>query len=687
MADDITYVNQSTSVGTSVTEGEEPKATVEVNPEPLPKAIIPGISEEKMKDLSIWLDEWLLALEADQARLQSDWAKQETAYRAHPDAAKQRPYIGADTTVIPAIAMAVDPIHARLDTGIFKQDPVFQVKGLKKSFVQYVPAISAMIDFTQRHRWHLRQISQPRLMEFTKLGTCVFKTIYHVERCKAVTYDDTTWEVVKKEVTYYKGPKVVGISLGDFLFPPNYQFLQDCPVVFERIRTTYDKLKVEEESKRLVNVDKIKQHQVRQLTDLEKAREDAARHVSTKLRPNELIVYEGWCDYDIDGDGIPERLVVTYHPDTRTFLQLRYNWYFHQRKPYTVIPFTIVNDSLYGLGLAEMVEPFQKALTKWHQMATDNAYLANIRMFIVKRESGIEEVPRLYAGRCFFVDDPKSDFIPFAAGEIYPSTLTERQNLFGMVEKRTGVSDYLTGRESPIIGTRATATSTLALIQEGTKRVEEVLENLRAGFSEILEFAMSIWIQYGLDGLDELVFGDDEIGKLLGQFFEEVTHDNVNGALAFDLTATDASGNRQAMQQMQLQIIQIMMQYFEKLLAVGQAAIQPGQNPQFVGMVTDVMKAARQMFRDLLTKYDIRNPDDYIPDLEKYLNGGQPQAGSAVPGGPPGATSGPPGVADIQGLLGAGSTLQRPGVPQPGSAGVGNGAGPALSGTGSQGGY
>jgi hypothetical protein len=334
-----------------------------------------------------------------------------------------------------------------------------------------------------------------------------------------------------------------------------------------------------------------------------------------------------------------------------------------------------------------MVLPFQQALTKWHQMATDNAYLANIRMFIVKRNSGIEEVPRLYAGRCFFVDDPKSDFIPFAAGDTYPTTLTERQNLFGMVEKRTGVSDYLTGRESPIIGSRATATSTLALIQEGTKRVEEVLENLRQGFAELIENCVYIWIQYGLEGLDETVFGDDEIGVKLRELFTTVlTEENVNGAIAIDLSATDASGNRQAMQQMQLMIIQTMMQYLEKLLAAGQAALQAQQvQPQLTAMIVDVMKAAREMFKDLLNRYDVRNPEDYLPELEKYLNvASQPAGQAAVSANGSGgfeATLG--GAGGAPGIPGSNRTLPAPQAPSPaapGSGGVPGGAVPVSGG-------
>lgn len=682
---DIRFQDQSQYAGTSVNEED----TDEVIPEPedlrsdrkpLPAPII-SLSNEKMDEFLTWVDQWIDDLTMDLQNKQKEWSDQEDAYRGKPEARKYIPYEGASNETIPAIAMAVDPIHARLDIGIFKQDPVFKVKPLKKSFAKYYTALSTWIEYYQRHKLKLRQVVSPRLLEMTKLGTMVLKTVYEREESTVKTYDFSTWDVKKVKQLKFAGPKVYGISLGDFLVPTLYQSVHDAPVVFERQRTTFDKLKVAEASGKLTNVDKLKGQESTTRTQLEDAHERASSHESSRRYTDDIEIFEGWCDYDIDGDGQPEHLIITYHKDTRTVLQLRYNWYFHQRKPYTVVPYQLTADSMFGIGIAEMVKPMQEALTKWHQMATDNAYLANIRMFIVKKDSGIEEVPRLYAGRCFFVDDPKSDFIPFAGGDIYPSTLTERQNLFGLIEKRTGVSDYLTGRESPIIGTRATATSTLALIREGTMRVEEVLENARAGLSEVVENCVYIWIQFGTDDLADIVFGDDETGALLTEFFSTVGAENVNGALAIDLTATDASGSRQAMQSMQLQIIQVMMQYLEKLLAAGQGMLAAKQmNPELAQLINDVTKASRQMFRDLLQKYEIRNPDDYLPDLEKYLgNGGQNGAGVAPVGA--GLPAGPAGVGGLPVAPRAPVVPWQPVPALPGSGGNSQGGFP-VSGAG-----
>lgn len=679
----VDFKDQSTPPGQSIDlDGPEPDAPPDKvdsdNRPKLPPPII-DISEDEMNKFKIWLDEWLRDLIAMQQPLQDEWAEQEEIYRARPDAAKVMPFVGASTEVIPLTAMAVDPIHARLETGIFKQDPVFRFKPLKKSTAKYTQALETFFEFYHRHKLKLRQICSPRILEGVKHGTFVLKTVYEHEKYTSKGYDDQ-WNVVDKVRTTYKGPKVLGVSLGDFLFPPHYQHLQHCPIVAERIRTTYARLKIAEASGRLVNCKAIENQETPERTMLETEREDQTKHKETNLTKRDIIIYEVWGEYSFDPDKPPVKFACTYHLNTRTILQLRYNWYFHQKKPYTVIPYSITNDSLLGIGICEMTAPFQKALTRWQQMASDNAYIANIRMFIVKKESGIEDVPRLYAGRCFFVDDPRADFIPFAGGDIYHSTLAERQNIFGITEKRTGVSDYLTGRESPIIGSRATATSTLALIQEGTKRVEEVLENIRIGLAEVVEFCFYIWIQYGLDGIDDIAFGDDEVGALVKEFFNNLDEDNI-GAIAIDLSATDASGNRQVMQQMQLQIIQIMMQYLEKLIQAGAEALQAqAQMPQLTEMIADVMKASRKMFADLLHKYEIPNPEDYLPDLSRYLNVGGVEAapGQVGPGGP---TVGAPGVAAPSGVPGGAGTLPSVAVPRPAAPGEGTGNGPGVPAT------
>lgn len=666
---------------------DQPGLSSEPEIKPFPDSFI-EMSQEEEDKLSAWLDERIQELISAQQDNQSRWDAYETAYRAYPEPAKTTPFVGASTLVVPVIGMAVDPIYARLDTGIWKQDPPFTLKALRKSLQPYIASVQKFVNYWVINVAKLRSVASPRTLECVKLGTMVFKTVYDREQYTIKTYDPkNNYKVIDRTEVRYSGPRVRGISLGDILFPPGYQNIQDCPIVVERQRTSYWKLMIAQQSGRLRNCEKIKDQLTRERTPLEDSRQAAAGHVDATVPGtgnDDGVVYEIHCDYDVNNDDIPEHLVITYHRPTRTYLQRRYNWYFSQKKPYTVIPYATTNESLYGMGLAEMVLPFQQAITKWEQMAEDNAYIANIRMFIVKINSEIEEVPRLYTGRCFFVQDPRNDFIPFAMGDIYPSTLTERQNLFGLVEKRTGVSDYLTGRESPVIGSRATATSTIALIQEGTKRVEQVLENFRVGYSEILMDCMGIWVQYGLEGLDEMVLGDDKVADDVRTFFDLITEGSVHGAIGIDLTATDASGSRSAMQSMQLQLIQIMMGYYEKLIeAMTTAAQVAKQMPEVVGIIRDTAIAARKLFIELLNNYQIRNPEDYVPDLTKYLDAAsgitpQPEAGIGLGGG----TDLTGRAGNNAGLPGMDATLaafQRAAEPRPALPGSGDQSGAYLS--------
>lgn len=656
----------------SISDGTAPKPDME---KPFPKPILP-IGPGGFKDQDTynsfwaWVDRWLVEVRDSQNENISRWATQERAYRAQTDQASGYvpPFDGACMDVIPAIAMAVDPIQARLSQAIFKADPVFRLKPLRKKWVGKTTSIEKFVDYYQKNKLKMRDEFAPRLFEFCKHGEMVFKTIYDRETYSVKTYD-RDWTVVKKEVTRFSGPRVVGIPINYFFCPAAYQDIQKSPFVMERQIVTFNDMQIAFKSGKIDDPKDLEGKETISRDELENQQQASAnQQENTQQKKLYFELWEIWCKYDIDGDGVPENLVITYDFLHRKFLQIRFNWYFSQRYPFTVMPYTVTAASYHGLGLSEMIKPFQDQLTNWHRIATDNAYLANIRMFIARTDAKIENRPKLFAGRVFRVDEPTKDLIPFAAADVYGSTLSERQNTFGMVEKRTGVSDYLTGRESPILGDRATATSTMALIAEGKGRVEEVLSNIRTGMAEILENCMAIWVQYGLDGVEDIAFGDDAVATDVRDFFDSIGIENVNGALGIDLSATDASNSRVAQQQMQLAIINVLMGYYQKLVEVIQLAVQSQQNmPQLTPMLVEIMESARKMFIDLLQKYDIRNPDAYIPDLEKYFN--EPSNGQA-------------GIGGLEGLIESIRGQQR--VPVPGARGPVPTA-PSLPGSGAGG--
>jgi hypothetical protein len=590
---------------------------------PYPSPVLQMSPAERDK-LATWIDEWLIELTTAHDMKVSEWRNEEDAYAAADQGVQQEPFVGATGLQVPLIAMAVDPIVARLDTGLFKTAPVFRFKALRKSITKYTKALDEFFEYYQRHVMHLRTECIPRIIELAKHGNMVLKVVYECEEYISVGYDKD-WNVKETVHTKRKGPRIVGVPLNRFLFPAYSASLQAAPIVGERLSLTWEELVKGKLSGKFAGIEKLQgQESSNRLDALEDTQATAANHRDSQITNRTIDeIYELWFDYAPTPNKPPRRYAAVYHRPTRTFIQLRYNWYFHQQKPYVIIPYTPSTGSLYALGIAKMVLPLQDTLTQWQRHALNNAYLANIRMFVTQKDAKIEQRPKLFAGRNFPVENPQTDFIAInAAQDIYPSTMAERQNVIGLAEKRTGVSDYLTGRESPIVGSRATATSTLALIQEGTRRVDAVVENIRGGFAEALSMVVDCWIQYGVGDVDDIVFAGDEVHELVNEFFNKMGQQNVNGMFAVELMATDATNSRAAQQQAQLAIIQTMMVYLQKVVEVAQVVTQSAQqSPQLAQFLGEVMDSARHMYTELLTKYEIRNPEEYLPDLDAFLKG------------------------------------------------------------------
>jgi len=227
----------------------------------------------------------------------------------------------------------------------------------------------------------------------------------------------------------------------------------------------------------------------------------------------------------------------------------------------------------------------------------------------------------------------------------------------------------LTGRESPIVGSRATATSTVALIQEGTKRVEQTQENLRVGIAEAVEMMIYIWMQFGTQGLEQEIFDQDTAAKIT-QFFDVAKEMDLGSSLVIELSATDASNNRAVQQQLQLALIQTFTGFYDRLLQAAQLATQAAMtSPPLAQLIGQVMTDAKALYTDLATKYDVRNPEEYVPDLEAFLTAiGASGSGNPTPFGGPQGPAGLGGMAAGPGINGA----PQGAMPFPG--GVSNGA-------------
>lgn len=587
-----------------------------------PKAMI-TLGDDVKSRLTTWLGEQVEYLNNEFQTKLDKWAEEEQAYRALPDPPKEKPFVGACREVIPACAMAVDPIFARLDTSVFKTDRIIRFRALDKNLHDEIDTLERFTEYYLRHYLNLRQVLGPRMFESTKHGHMVLRVEYEDDTQPTLTYAKDAqgnWAAVQRNLTKCRGPKITGVPIQNFIYPPRFQHLQEAPIVLERVYMTEDEIRAEQKRGRMITPETDPTAINDSRTTLDEAHEESAQHHSTQRDNGWVQLFRFACKFDVNEDGYQESLLGIWDHDRQQILQLRYNWYFHQKYPYVLIPYSIANGDIGGLGLCEMILPFQRSMTDWHQQLWNNAYLANSRVIVRKKQGVATADPTAwYAGKEFFVDDPDKDVRVIAMADVHRSGDSMMQNLMGYVEKRTGVSDYLTGRESPIVGSRATATSTVALIQEGTKRVEETLENLRVGLSEAVEMCIYIWLQFGTDGLENRIFDEDSREKLIS-IMDKLRATFIGSSLSIDLAATDASNNKAIQQNMQLALIQTFTMFYKELINAATMATQAAQTtPALSELIGQIMTDAKTLYHDLAVKYDVPNPSEYLPDLEAFL--------------------------------------------------------------------
>ena len=666
--------------------------------EPYPDPILPISTRQKERLVGFLTDniQALLAKHADQERV---YAAIETAYRALPIKDDGFPFKGRATETIPIIASSIDPVHARLNTGINKQDPVLRVKPITPKMIPYAEALTTWVNFRRKHVLDMPRHTGAAFLELCKFGTTVFKTVYDVSEVTVTGYEQPGWKVVRKTVKKHHGARVLPLGAADVFWPNGYTRSDELPMIVERQRFTPDELvmaadgdspKLDQKAVHAI-VDKAAR---RTRTPVEQARDEASFDGPT-IHEEVITVYEVWFDYDLQYDpadpeskrSSPEKLVATIDLDTNELLQLRYNWYFHQQHPYTIVPYTLVNGSLRGLGIGEMALPTQDAITRWYRISSDNAYLANVRMWASPKGAIREQRLQTFAGRIINLTDPVKDLREIRLADVYPSTMQERQYLDQMTQRRTGANDYMSGNESPVVGSRATATSTLALIQEGSRRVEEVMENVRRGETDYALKCLALDLQYGPGEAFERVFGDTETGERLKTLFAEISVEDLYEGIALELAAADSGGSQAARQQTYLAISQQVVEYTNRMIELGQGAYQAAaaNDPDQAGLFVDALNTHRRALLEVFKANDIPDAADFLPDIANDVaealqraatrppepqpggtpgGGGPPPAGMGGQPGGPGPVAPPPdgmdqGLAPDTGVPGVDRTLEQ----------------------------
>lgn len=574
------------------------------------------LSADRQKRVCDWLHDEIEAANSERDEVRDRWDKWQNQFEAKPEQEEKNfPFEKASNIVIPLHAMTVNAVVARQYNTMMGIKPLWTVTPLSSKWTDHAMPTQNFMEYVQKRELRIPVKLVDYFYDKCNMGTAFVKLPWITERVRDKVYGDKG-EIIVYEQEASDGARFIPIPIQDFLFPMSAaQDIQTCHWVAHRFRLRFPQMRAREKAGVYTNIAEVEKHYSPAPPDHElKQEERELINRVTERKEHEL--YEVWADYDVDGDGYEEKCVLTYHYEANKLLRPILNPFKHRRRPFVSVQCFPRPHRVYGIGYGQKLERLQEGITTAANQALDNNTIANTKVMKGRKGKGIKPNQKIYAGKIFLLDD-LDDLQEFDLGTLNPYVLNVVNFLRDVSEE---ISSYNVGKESPVVKSGATATSTLALIQEGTKQFDFLLNIDRLAMTEVAYQVYELYSQF------QPRFVYDMAGDKDAQLVEEVWQANqgdVRKGLQFDLTASSAYVNQAVEREAWRMMFDLVTGFYTRLFEVSQVIFDPAAPPQLKALVGKMCQSGQLIMMRLMEQWNIKDSERLIvsqQDLEQLVN-------------------------------------------------------------------
>ena len=587
----------------------------------------------------------------DRAELERKWENWIIQHRAAlPGGTKDFPYVGASDIEVPLTDIHYQPVYADFMQTLHAPEDYWTVTARRADRVDHANAVRRGLTAVEKHFIKMRRVNMRRFIDQILLGTAVVKNRWHAERKSVRRY--TPDGSIEKALHRVSQPRIEHVPLQRFYFPADaWSIDPDAPGgarwLAQEFFVTPSQLRVwANGADQLPGFDRDALARVIRFVEDKERPVDQVVHEEQGFKPfqdQKIRVFEVWARFDVDGDGVDEDVTAIFHLESLEILRSLHNPFFHGKWPFHVTQF-LPSFGILGIGLAELDEWAQETATKLLNAQIDNVLLANTRMFAAPLGSNIQPNEPIYPGKVWLLG-PDERIQEIRLSEVYPSLPTVFHQILQIAEMRTAVSEIRQGNLQGL-PSRTPATSLLSILREGNKRFDMILTNVRDTDSEIGLRVLQNLAQHFPDDQERwIAFFMQALGERDAQLFLEVLASSVadiEESFGVSVTATSAQVNKEVEKQAFIGLLQIVGQVGAQLVQVAQLAqsSQPG-TPIYETSVA-LYSGGVELLKQLLARFDIQNPSEYLGNMEAIANAllAQAQGGNAATA----ALAGPLGV-------------------------------------------
>lgn len=601
-----------------------------------PGTPVPFTADEQAKLIDYLMDELdnSMSTHEDLEDKLDEWDR---LYLGEPKQLKKTfPWPGAANIEIPIIGSHVDSINARILNTVFGVEPFWTIESLNAMMEPYAKPVEAYLDWSRWAEYNMYRTCRSMCNELTKYGWAWLKEGWDVyTKNNIITSADGDFrrsdEVVRR-------PFVSHVLARDVIQQAGVEDYEQAEWICHRVRLTDTQLWRRK-------LDNVYEH----VDDVLERKEDATRfHVAMRSVPREFTMseeklntlYEFWLDWPWRDMIIPIKSVI--HRESRMAMSTVFNPY--GWRPLKKASFIYREGRRDHLGICRKLMQLQEEIGSLHRQQLDNGTIANTRFF-VGRKNVIRGNTQIWPGRFLPVNDPDKDIKSIQMGDIYQSQGVLEQRALAYAERASGISDYQLGRESTTAGSRATATGTLAIIQEGNRRFDLNVRDFRDLMGDVGYDILALNQMFRPRGMIFFTQGQQE-----GGYTEKILNlpPEFNGAkLAIQLTASTASINKEAEKQGLLALFGIVTQYAERVTQAAMAVYNPETPGEVKEFLMKTVEGSRIIMSRIIQTFGEKDVDRILPELLM-----DEQAQNAI-GGFAGGPEGGPANGGMAGVSGA----------------------------------
>ena len=566
-----------------------------------------NIDPEAFTELNRWLNQEITNALSTRRALETVWRDCLRQYEGVPKrAVRNYPIENAPNTEVTVGAIAADSVYAQaMDLKWLQTSPLITTRavGSTEEDSKNAAAMQRWVNWVMIHEAGAREADDLATLDDVQLGTGIFY-IPWVKRIKKTKTAKVTSQ----------SPKMMAIPPEDCIVPGGvHGDVEELDLIGLRFWLT--EAEVFERGKR--NHWNLGKHAPAGPDDWVRVRREMLdKHQKSSTRAGSLYdIYDIYCYFDIDGCGEREDLYVTYSHSGDAILHIAYNPFDYR----PIVPFRYQTRPhvFWGLGVMEMIGPYQDVLTDMHNETMANMILANERHW-VGRDGVIPGNMRLRRNKITLVPNPREDLLALQMADIYPSSFNAMMHIMNLAEKRVGVNE-MSQPQGGSMGSRTPGITALTMMQQVNKRFTPAFDGMRQGLGMAAQQCMYRYQEKILSGdADVMAHICQVMGPEDGQRIIDVLNNpSFDEAMTIELTASNPSTNREADRQNAVMLTNVLERYYSQVMQLVMLAANP-QTPQPVrDIAAKIAGKAEVMIDRVMRTFDqVRDPATFALDLE-----------------------------------------------------------------------